>query len=56
MSESTARPRRIIGFSLSPDLAAKVKAEAKRREISLKTLFEEIWQLYESAGKPPKKR
>ncbi len=49
------RTRRIVGFSLSPELAAKVKAEAGRRDMSLKVLFEELWALYEKSpkrGKP----
>lgn len=45
------RPRRIVGFSLPPELAAKVKAEAGRRNMSLKTLFEELWALYEKQPK-----
>jgi hypothetical protein len=44
---SKAKPRSIIGFSLSPALASKVKAEAGRRQIKLKKLFEEMWALYE---------
>jgi hypothetical protein len=42
--------RRIIGFSLSSELASKVKAEAGQRQISLKKLFEEMWSLYEKHG------
>jgi hypothetical protein len=42
--------RRIIGFSLSQELARKVKVEAARRQISLKKLFEEMWTLYEKHG------
>jgi hypothetical protein len=44
------RPRQIIGLSLSPELASKVKAEAGRRNLSLKHLFEEMWALYEKHG------
>jgi hypothetical protein len=44
--------RRIVGFSLSPQMAKKVKAEAARRGITLRALFEELWGLYE---KQPKK-
>lgn len=40
--------RRIIGLSLSPELAGEVKAEAARRGISLRKLFEELWQVYQS--------
>jgi hypothetical protein len=42
----TARPRKIVGFSLSPELAAEVKTEAARRGRSLRQLLEEMWQLY----------
>jgi hypothetical protein len=38
--------RRILGFSLSPELAREVKAEAERRGISLRTLFEELWAMH----------
>jgi hypothetical protein len=41
------KSRRIVGFSLPPELASKVKAEAGRRQIRLKVLFEEMWTLYE---------
>jgi len=41
------RQRRIVGFSLSPELASKIKAEAGRRQIRLKALLEEMWDLYE---------
>ena len=44
------KARKIIGISLSPELASKVKAEAGRRQISLKRLFEELWELYERQG------
>jgi hypothetical protein len=54
-TKNSARVRQILGFSLSPELAAKVKAEAGRRGVSLKELFEELWSLYEQAPKPPKK-
>jgi hypothetical protein len=52
--KSHLRPRRIVGFSLTPELAAKVKAEAGRRDISLKTLFDELWALYEKQPKRDK--
>jgi hypothetical protein len=39
--------RRIVGFSLSLELASKIKAEAGRRQIRLKSLLEEMWLLYE---------
>ena len=38
--------RRIVGFSLSPDMATDVKLEAARRDISLRKLFEEMWRDY----------
>jgi hypothetical protein len=41
------KSRRIVGFSLPSELASKVKAEAGRRQIRLKALFEEMWALYE---------
>ena len=50
---SRTKQRRIVGFSLSPELASKVKAEAGRRQIRLKALFEEMWALYE---KQPQKK
>jgi len=40
------RARRILGFSLSPKMAGEVKAEAGRRGITLRKLFEELWELY----------
>ena len=40
-------PRQIVGISMSPDMARKVKAEAAQRGLSLKKLFEELWTLYE---------
>jgi hypothetical protein len=48
--EPKDKGRRIIGFSLSQELARKVKVEAGRRQISLKKLFEEMWTLYEKHG------
>ena len=38
--------RQIVGVSLSPELARSFKAEAGRRGVSLKSLFEEMWELY----------
>ncbi len=52
-SSKNSASRRIIGFSLSPQLAAKVKAEATRRDVKLNQLFEELWELYEKASKRP---
>jgi hypothetical protein len=45
-SKSKRPGRRIIGISLSPEMACEVKAEAGRRGISLRKLFEELWELY----------
>ena len=43
--------RKIVGFSLSPDLAVAIKVEAARREITLRKLFEEMWELYKTNKK-----
>jgi len=40
------RPRQIVGFSLPPEVAVEVKAEAARRNIRLRELFGEMWELY----------
>lgn len=48
---SAKRPRQIVGFSLSPELAAAVKIEAARRGISLKKLFDEMWAAYTTNNK-----
>ena len=48
---STKKARQIIGFSLEPNLAREVKAEAVRRNVPLKLLFGEIWELYKKAAK-----
>ena len=42
------RTRQIVGFSLSPTVAAAVKMEAARRKLSLRKLFEELWADYEA--------
>jgi len=39
----TTKTRQIVGFSLSPDMAADVKVEAAQRNVSLRKLFEEMW-------------
>lgn len=46
MSRIRKTARQIIGFSLAPALAVKVKEEAARRGISLRKLFEEMWEIY----------
>ena len=43
--------RKIVGISLSPEMARAFKEEAARREISLKKLFVEMWELYQRRGK-----
>jgi hypothetical protein len=43
--------RQIVGFSLPPTVAAEVKMEAARRNVSLKTLFAEMWTLYKKNTK-----
>jgi hypothetical protein len=45
-SKIRADSRQIVGFSLSPAVAAEVKIEAARRNVSLKDLFGEMWALY----------
>lgn len=40
--------RQIVGFSLAPERAREVKAEAARRGINLRQLFEELWELYKA--------
>ena len=42
--------RQIVGFSLPPGLAAEVKIEAARRNISLKELFSELWEIYKKSN------
>jgi hypothetical protein len=42
------KTRQIVGFSLSPDLAAEVKEEAARRKLSLQELLVEMWALYKA--------
>jgi hypothetical protein len=44
---ATHRERQIVGFSLAPSTARAVKAEAGRRGLSLRKLFDELWQLYQ---------
>ena len=43
-------PRQIIGLSLPPALARGVKQEAARRGLSLRGLFLEMWELYNTNG------
>jgi predicted DNA binding CopG/RHH family protein len=51
MAGSNTKPRKIVGFSLTPDLASEVKQEAARRGLSLKKLFEEMWETYKTGQK-----
>jgi hypothetical protein len=44
-------PRQIVGFSLSPELASELKLEAARRQLSLRKLLEEMWQIYKEKNK-----
>jgi len=46
-----AAGRQIVGFSLPPALAAEVKIEAARRNVSLKYLFGDMWALYKNNTK-----
>jgi hypothetical protein len=54
MSTKTEPPRQapkirqIVGFSLPPALAAEVKVEAAKRNLSLRQLFGEMWALYKT--------
>jgi hypothetical protein len=48
---SRKRLRQIVGFRMDPELVSEVKAEAGRRSISLRKLFEEMWALYKKNGK-----
>lgn len=38
--------RQVVGFSLPPSLAREVKQEGARRNLSLRNLFQEMWDLY----------
>lgn len=53
MPESTRKspdthknPRQIVGISLTPEMAREVKAYAGESGLSLRKLFEEMWQSY----------
>lgn len=41
--------RQIVGVSLPPATAKAFKAEAARRGLSVRRLFEEMWSTYEAA-------
>lgn len=51
MADSHIRPRKIVGISMSPALAVEVKEEAAKRSISLRKLFEEMWEIYKKSKK-----
>ena len=36
-------PRKILGISLPPEVANQVKAEAAKRDITVRDLFLELW-------------
>lgn len=44
MVQDSRRTRQIVGFSLHPAMAKAVKVEAEKRGISLRKLFEEMWE------------
>jgi hypothetical protein len=50
-SEQTQQNRKIIGISISPEMAADVKMEAAKRGVSLRSLFEEMWTDYRTKTK-----
>ncbi|MGE3709741.1 MAG: ribbon-helix-helix protein, CopG family [Hyphomicrobiaceae bacterium] len=54
MTKDRTATRQIVGISLSPDSARTFKAEAARRGMSLKELFEEMWELYAKSQKAKK--
>ncbi len=43
-----SKPRKIIGFSMTPEMAADMKVEAARRGVSLRYLPEEMWAIYKT--------
>lgn len=45
------RPRKILGVSLAPEVAAAIKTEAARRDITVKTLVLEMWGVYKIKNK-----
>jgi hypothetical protein len=46
--------RQIVGFSISPEMAREVKTHAAQRGILLRTLFEEMWQIYKKQSSDAK--
>jgi hypothetical protein len=51
MPDTQIKLRKIVGISLSPELAIAVKAEAAGRDITIRKLFEEMWDLYNATKK-----
>lgn len=47
-TRSRSSSRQIVGFSLSPEMAADIKVEAARRGLSLRQLLEEMWSQYKT--------
>lgn len=43
--------RQIVGVSLPPETAKAFKEEAKRRSVSVRKLFEEMWADYQAKPK-----
>jgi hypothetical protein len=41
------RARQIVGISLPPDTAQAFKAEARRRRMPIRRLFQELWARYD---------
>lgn len=41
--------RQIVGISMAPALAVEIKQEAAKRDITLRKLFEEMWQIYKKS-------
>jgi hypothetical protein len=50
---SRKQPRQIVGFSLEPAMAREVKTHAAKNGLTLRKLFEEIWQTYKKRGGRP---
>lgn len=44
------RARQIVGISLPPDTAQAFKAEAQRRRMPLRQLFQELWAGYDPSA------
>lgn len=49
------RSRVIVGLSLPPSVVSQFKAEAARRKTTLRELFLEIWNAYQSRSSGDKK-